>query len=59
MICGVKVFMLSSDYICISTKILSMLSLCKEALEMKVIAKFVIIQVNLLDSRVALKAQAP
>lgn len=36
-----------------------MLSLYKEALEMKVIAKFVTIQVNLLDSSVGLKAQAP
>lgn len=51
-ICGVKVFMLSIDHICIGTKILSMLSLYKEALEMKVIAKFVTLQINLLESSV-------
>lgn len=39
--------MLSAEYICISTKILSMLSLYGEALEMKVNTKAVTRQVNL------------
>jgi len=42
--------MLFIDHICMSAKILSMLSFYKETLERKVMAQFVTMQVNLLDS---------